>query len=171
MSGPLRFDQLDTANQSRIRRNLAKMEKGGASDAEVEDYLANTEHLAPKVDIHEQYRTGELQQRVAEANARDQAEIYANPSTLTKVLGAIGSTAPKGSALESLQAVARAGASHVPLLNRLYGGQSMGYREALSDIQHAKDAAPKAATIPLGIAGQGLLAAALPGNAVVQNAL
>jgi hypothetical protein len=47
MSGVVRFDQLDSTTQAKIRANVEKMESQGAPEADVEHYLRDVERLAP----------------------------------------------------------------------------------------------------------------------------
>lgn len=47
MSGVLRFDQLDSGAQGKIRANIAHMESQNAPQADIEHYLRDVEHLTP----------------------------------------------------------------------------------------------------------------------------
>lgn len=47
MSVPIRWDQLDPAQQQAITANVAKLRAQNASDDDVEHYLTNVEHIAP----------------------------------------------------------------------------------------------------------------------------
>jgi hypothetical protein len=80
------------------------------------------------------------------------------PGVGSKVLGVIASTVRDIPGVEAAQAGVRS----------LIRGQS--YRDALSDIHGAEDAAPKLATVPARIAGGTLAALALPGGAARQGA-
>lgn len=80
------------------------------------------------------------------------------PGAIDKVLGVIASTGRDIPGVEAAQAGVRS------LVRR------QSYREALSDIRGAEDAAPIAATLPARLAGSALATAVLPGGAAAKGA-
>jgi hypothetical protein len=102
-------------------------------------------------DIHEQFRSGRLQKRVARENLNDQEMLEAEtPSYAQQALGGIASLARDIPGAEALQAGGRA----------LFRGQS--YRDARDDIRGAEDSAPTAVRRFNRLVGGTVGAAAIP---------
>lgn len=80
------------------------------------------------------------------------------PGVGSKILGALASLGRDIPGVEAVQAGARSLVRRQP------------YREALSDIRTAEDAAPTAATLPARLAGAGIASAVLPGGAALKGA-
>lgn len=101
----------------------------------------------------------EIEKYIASKRGQPAAPIAdSEPGVGSKILGTIASTVRDIPGVEAAQAGIRS----------VVRGQS--YRDALSDIHGAEDAAPKVATIPARIAGGTLAALTLPGGAIRQGA-
>lgn len=89
------------------------------------------------------------------------------PGIGSKILGTIASTVRDIPGVEAAQAGVRA-AVRTPL--DLIKDPGQAYRNALSDIHEAEDAAPKMATVPARMAGGVLAAMAIPGSPALAGA-
>lgn len=167
MSVPLRFDQLDSVSQKRVRGNLAKMQAANAPDTDIESYLRDVEHLSPvdsgpaPHDIHSEYASGRLGRKLARENQNDaeMADAESQPTYAQKALGGIASLAKDIPGAEAAQAGMRAMLRRQP------------YREALSDIRSAEDAAPTAVRTFNRIAGAAPAYMLVPGSNMTKGAI
>lgn len=165
---PLRdFQSLDAGSQARIRKNLALLQAKGASEADLESYLHDDEHLAPAGGTT-QPSPGAVHPPVAPADdtrtvphprsAPAQPPSQNEPGVGTKMLGvlaALDRDIPGAEAAQAgVRALVRTGASKLGL-----PVEPESYEEARKNIRHAEDAAPTVATLPARLGGAALATA------------
>lgn len=167
---PVPFDQLPADQQRRITANIQAAQKAGRSDAEIEDYLTNGEHVGPPTlghasTYHDQYAAGTLAPRMASENAQDAGTT---PSITTEALGGAADLARDVPGAEVVQALAASGASRIPGLRPSSG--PLRYRDALGALHDTEDQSGALGSVAR-LAGGGLSQAVLPGSATTRGAI
>lgn len=131
----------DERNRARIKANIDKMLKGGASDDEIDAYILSEENVpvSPDEKRHEEFRSGRLGRRMERLNTNDQEQAAATPSLTDQIRGRVGG------ALASVPEILPGSERAIAGLRTLGGGS---YEENLRDVRSAKeDSGPVANTL------------------------